>query len=335
LAEGELFAGNYPELIHGELEGCRLYLRDGARGQLPDAVIIEKHLAQRMWHVINEPSGHHPNHFTYGTHQPDAGLPFIMRLSLPLDGTVDEQQACQLAGEQVIDTFRLVPPPPPPIVATPPVICRPLEEEAYRCHDQFLDIEFTYPMNWGELRTSFSDDSVQGNVYSYHFANAIHTAGGRNIMFGDGKYSPVWTDFSGYPPGQLQATCEQYSAAFCEEVKPGVLLMLQRTDAATICQAGAWGVGFSAFIAINLPEHEQITGFIFPLPLFPERIMTELGWLLSRAEPSTDCQRPEQRATFDQRIDELFSEFTNRTTLEPDAWYAPVLQLAESIVIHL
>ncbi len=73
---------------------------------------------------------------------------------------------------------------------------------------------------------------------------------------------------------------------------------------------------------------------IFPLPLYPDAIITELGWILSRANVSTDCQDPERVAAFEQRIDELFSEFSNRTASTADAWYAPVLQFAESIVIN-
>ncbi len=242
--------------------------------------------------------------------------------------------------QRVITFVSLVPllapatPPSPAIVATPPVLCRPTESEAYRCHDQFLDIEFTYPLNWREISTQFYSSGLDGNYYNYRFSGTYRSAGGRGKIIEPVGRGRMPTDFSGYQSDQLQATCEQYGADFCEEIQPGVLLMLQRADAATICQTGAWGYGFSAFVAINLPEHEQITGFIFPLPLYPDEIITELGWLLSRANPSTDCQDSERLAAFDQRIDELFSEFTNRTDQPDAAWYAPLLQLAESIVFN-
>jgi hypothetical protein len=327
LEEVEQFEQIFPELIHLTIDGCRLHLRDGARGQSPDTPVIQKMLAGRTWGVADMGAN-----LVYTSAQLDKGIAFIIRAEVPSMLAGELQKPCQLAAEAVIDTFALVP--PPQKSATTPMICQPIGPEFYRCHDYFLNMQFTYPAQWGQIETQFYSAGLDGNYYNYRFSQSYLMAGGRGKIIEPAGRGRMWTDFAGYQPEQLKEICQQYSAAYCEELQPGVLVMLQRADSAAICQVGAWAGGFLAFVAVNLPDHKQITGFVFPLPLYPTEIETELGWILSRAEPSTDCQDPARRAAFDRRVDELFAEFTNRATTNPDAWYAPVLQLAESIVIH-
>lgn len=317
-----------PRLEHLAIEGCRMRLRDGAQGLSPDTIIVEKTLAGLTWGAYT--GGR--RYVFYILSQPDKGIAFILRLEMPEEAADEVRVACQAAAEAVIDTFTLVPP-PTPIHATAPVICVP-DESSYRCDDTFLGIHFEYPMAWGALSAQFYEAGLDGNYYNYDFSQSTLRAGGRGKIISPRGRGRMWTDFSGYQPEQLQATCQTHSAAYCKEIKPGVLIMLQKADSASICQESTMGVpGFLAFVAVNLPDHEQITGMIFPMMLYPSEIQTELDGLLSRANPSTDCQRATRRAMYDQRISELFEALEVRSTTATDAWYQPIFQFAEAIVI--
>jgi hypothetical protein len=318
-----------PELAHRAIDGCRMYLRDGPRGlQLFD----QKTLGGNIW-SLSVNGDRYPTQLTYSLPQEDAGISFIIRLEMPLEASDEVRQACQLAAEAVINTFQLIPPPLPPN-GTATVICRPDEAGCYHCHDHFLGIQFVYPMTWGTLATEFSRAGLDGNYYNYQFGQSKGRAGGRGKIISPRGRGRMWTDFSGYQPDRLFETCQTYSAAYCEEFKPGVLVMLQRPDSASICQPATMGApGFLAFVAVNLPDHDQITGLIFPMPLYPAEILAELDRLLSRANPSTDCQDPARRARYDERVAELFAELATPSTEATDAWYQPIFQWAEAVVI--
>ncbi len=96
-----------PQLVHIALEGCNMNLRDGARGQSPDAIVIKKLLAGLSWFVSSEPQ-FRPNASTYGLPQLDKGISFFITLVWPEEASEEFIAACQAAAEVVLNTFSLV-----------------------------------------------------------------------------------------------------------------------------------------------------------------------------------------------------------------------------------
>lgn len=96
-----------PELVHHAIDGCRIILRDLARGLAPGAIIVEKRLGGVTWSVANEPE-YTPNEFTYAFSPPELGIAYIIRLETPLEASDEVKAACQLAAEAVLDTFSRV-----------------------------------------------------------------------------------------------------------------------------------------------------------------------------------------------------------------------------------
>jgi hypothetical protein len=98
----------YPELVHLTIDGCRMGLREGARGLSPNAITVEKRLAGLTWSSSHEPLSNYPNYFIYTTHQPDKGISFLIRVETPMAATDEVKATCQAAAEAVLDTFTLV-----------------------------------------------------------------------------------------------------------------------------------------------------------------------------------------------------------------------------------
>lgn len=96
-----------PELLHLAMEGCRMILRDGARGQSTDVTVFEKILGGLSWFVSREPQ-FQPNVATYILPQPDKGIAFFVRLTWPEEASEEIIAACQAAAEEVITTFSQV-----------------------------------------------------------------------------------------------------------------------------------------------------------------------------------------------------------------------------------
>lgn len=108
LEQRDLYKQIYPELIHLTIDGCRMGLREGARGLSPSAITVKKTLAGLTWGRTQEPESKYPNYFIYTTHQPDKGISFLIRVETPVDGTDEVEAACQAAAEAVLDTFTLL-----------------------------------------------------------------------------------------------------------------------------------------------------------------------------------------------------------------------------------
>lgn len=95
---------NTPELAHLKIEGCRLYLREGARDSPAGVTVHEVSLGGYTWGVYNVGASY-PNHAVYILYQPDKGISFIIGLDWPRHASNDIQQTCRLAAETVLDTF--------------------------------------------------------------------------------------------------------------------------------------------------------------------------------------------------------------------------------------
>jgi hypothetical protein len=87
-----------PELLHRAMEGCRMILRDGARGQSTGVIMVEKTLAGLAWFVYSQPQ-FQPNVATYTLPQPDKGLSFFITLVWPEEASEEFIAACQAAAE--------------------------------------------------------------------------------------------------------------------------------------------------------------------------------------------------------------------------------------------
>ena len=96
-----------PELLYLAIEGCRMILRDGARGQTPDVTVFEKILAGLSWFVSREPQ-FQSNVATYTLPQPDKGISFFITLVWPEAASEEFIASCQAAAEEVITTFSQV-----------------------------------------------------------------------------------------------------------------------------------------------------------------------------------------------------------------------------------
>ncbi len=177
-------------------------------------------------------------------------------------------------------------------------------------------------------------------VYNYYFENFgqfYAQAGGRGRYISATGRGRMLTDFNGYGVNFANDTCLTYSAEVCKEIQPGVLYMEQRPNAATVCHwfenYAVTGVSTLAFVGVNLPEHEQITGFIFAAPILPEAVQSNLLSLLDSDGTMSGCQDPDKIARFDAEVEAFYTSLHNQTA-DPVLMtqYQQMLHLAHSIL---
>ena len=87
-----------------------------------------------------------------------------------------------------------------------------------------------------------------------------------------------------------------------------------------------------AFVAVNLTDHEQITGFIFSAVFLSQRFQIGLERILNLGEAIGGYQDPTKCAAFDQAVTELRDVLqTEIGDVEIIEKYREVFHLADSI----
>ena len=207
-----------------------------------------------------------------------------------------------------------------------------------------LGIYFEYPKVWGVPSVEFAESpGFYSYVYNYYFENFgqfYAQAGGRGRYISATGRGRMLTDFNGYGANFANDTCLTYSAVVCKEIQPGVLYMEQRPNAATVCQwfenYAVTGVSALAFVGVNLPDHEQITGFIFSASILPEIVQSNLLSLLDSDGAMSGCQDPDKIARFDAEVEAFYTSLHNQTA-DPILMtqYQQMLHLAHSILLDV
>jgi hypothetical protein len=130
------------------------------------------------------------------------------------------------------------------------------------CSDPFLGIDFTYPSIWGEI---LQGDLLPeaGALYTYEIQGSLR-AEGRSGAFIPPLGSAL-TAFPGFYSDLLAERCRQFSPAqVCEEVQPQVILVLVFPGAGEICDPAPGDLSSPlAILALGLPDHPSINGFVF------------------------------------------------------------------------
>jgi hypothetical protein len=126
-----------------------------------------------------------------------------------------------------------------------------------------LALDFVYPTIWGEILRGDLRPEGPGALYTYEVQGSLRGEGrsgdfipplGSGIMAFPGFFSDLHSE-----------RCRQFSPAqICEAVQPEVVLVLAFPTAREICDPDP-GDLFSplAILAVNLPEHPSINGFVF------------------------------------------------------------------------
>ncbi len=130
------------------------------------------------------------------------------------------------------------------------------------CRDPFLHIDFAYPSLWGEILQGDLRPEA-GAVYTYEILGSLG-AEGRSGAFVPPLGSGL-TAFPGFISDILPERCQQfYPAQICQEIQPQVVLVLVFPRARAICEPAPGDLSSPlAILALNLPEHPSINGFVF------------------------------------------------------------------------
>lgn len=161
-----------------------------------------------------------------------------------------------------------------------PLLCD-ITKEIAHCHDEYLDITFTHPANWGEAVGVLSQSRYVGYSYEYRFTrqfeSSISAAGGRSDQFMEPR-DGFFTDYSGSDGRVLEDRCATPDFMLCELVQPGVELMIRRASAEALCNPGP-GIIWrpTAFIAVDLPDHPTINGLLFVTNFLSTALSEELA----------------------------------------------------------
>ncbi len=137
------------------------------------------------------------------------------------------------------------------------------EEGQTRCSDPYLGIEFAFPSDWGEIVKGELRPEAAGAAYAYETRGSLRGLG-RSGDFIPPLGSGI-TAFPGFYSELLPERCRQFSPAqICQEIQPEVILVLVFPDARAICNPRPEDL-FSplAILAVNLPDHPDINGFVF------------------------------------------------------------------------
>lgn len=167
----------------------------------------------------------------------------------------------------------------------PDVKCSQLSSGFYECSDTLLQIEFEYPRSWGTIVPRLSRGET-GQAYEYDFGI---TAGGRSSDFSMGR-GGTRTDFKGFSKISYEDICRIHNAAFCQSVKPDVIVMVLLPTAEDIC-APAPGKTFRPefIIMVDLPTNNWINGFLFSSNFTSYQLQSTLNSILDLNDPIAKC----------------------------------------------
>lgn len=198
------------------------------------------------------------------------------------------------------------------------------------CVDNLLNIEFDYPINWGEVEAELRTGGYTGYAYDYYFGgktiaeNEPLVAGGRSIDFSEGR-GGMSTDFAGYGDKSLQfkgEVCDSnWNNVFpiCQDVNGNVAWMIRFPKASYICESPP---GFNTTpvfrIEVNLPTNSKINGFVFEAPFYSEQFLNQVKddlyplLVLGSDMLPTKCGELDQLA-FDNQLKSFLEKINTRT----------------------
>lgn len=213
------------------------------------------------------------------------------------------------------------------------------------CRDEITHMDFSYPVRWGEPEVVLRTGVNAGIRYSYIFdsATAIEIqAGGANENFSETKtVFTDYTDFKGYQANGVEGVCNSFfSATTCDEIQPGVVMMIIADPASIRCQV------FKSLlppprlepliaIAIDLPNEYPIHGFIFLSEFFSDDQVSRLHETIGIGYYSLHRCSAEEEAAHDSLQQEIIENIQNGSSDEASQQnYQAMLNLANSIVVR-
>ena len=221
-----------------------------------------------------------------------------------------------------------------------------------KCRDEILNIEFEYPIAWGEINAVLRTGGYSGYAYDYYFGGRTMAeseplmAGGRSIDFSEGR-GGMPTDFWGFGGIDSQDRCSQVRNFYpiCWEVDPGVYWMERFPGADYFCdQLPVDEIERFTFqpvvrIEIDLAQNVKVNGFVFEAPFLSNRLSQEidrdfftlLGITSDTAPPKCDSK---SRAAFDLAVkDFAYRVESNKLDDETLKNLSDLMRLAASITI--
>lgn len=195
--------------------------------------------------------------------------------------------------------------------------CKQLETFA-KCWDETLNIEFEYPISWGEIETWMLPGGYTGYRYDYFFGGRTIgeaeplLAGGRSKDFSEGR-GGMPTDFSGYTSSKDRCADVSDLYPICLAIKSDVVWMIRFPDSEDFCYFIAADVVSKTKwqpivrIEINLPINSTIQGFVFEAPFLSAQLLEQLNsdllpLLGLGSESSTRNCDPSNRQIFDSQV---------------------------------
>ena len=157
-----------------------------------------------------------------------------------------------------------------------------------QCVDDVLNIEFTYPANWGEIEGVLRTGGYSGYAYDYYFD-------GKSIsetepLVGRWKkqrfFQKVGVACPRILPGMEIKACNYKKSCdpilkdlfpYCQKVSSNVTWMIRIPNSQYICESAPGFYTTPVFrIEIDLPENRMINGFVFEAPFFSEKFSNEI-----------------------------------------------------------
>jgi len=227
--------------------------------------------------------------------------------------------------------------------------CIPLEHFA-KCADETLNMEFEYPIVWGEIEAVLRTGWDSGYAYNYSFsggtisARYLSEAAGLSIDFAEGReIYPL--DFAGFGNETLLRTnsCEERNLyPICEYINSDVRWMIRFPNAKYFCESSHRNTSPVFRIEVNLPENPRINGFVFEVPFLSDTIYQDLRERIyplllfePNLVPSVETCKIENREPFDKQVMKFIERLkTKSLDVETEKNLEDLMHLAESIVLR-
>jgi hypothetical protein len=214
-----------------------------------------------------------------------------------------------------------------PVPAAAQVACLP-QGEVVHCHDTLLEMSFRYPTFMGQLlMTQIKKGGYAGYAYTYLFDDQESVAGGRSKDYSEGR-GPRFDDTAGFTGRTDEEICAFFSAAICQKLSPGAVLLGILPQADGLCsdffQPFPRGI-----LVLDLPQHPLINGFSFSFP-----------FLSPEAEKAFQAQWYGEEKICDPAVKEQFGKemvqlkadlLAGRADAAIQQRYAAMIELAQSV----
>jgi hypothetical protein len=287
-----------PALQHRSLSGCRIgFRRAGWSGgtEIEDKVQTDVNLSGIGFHVMKLVA---PNAsilgLSYTAYDVDSGqlsLPSAMDFWL---GNENLSEECIQAVEQVLGTLQR----------------SGTSQTLIHYQDDFLGIAFDYPAAWGSLTSTLRACYNSGYAYNYAFKHGTVLAGGRSANCSEPR-ERMPTDFAGFNDWAIVSNYWWSVISVDEEPQPRVRSRLIFRQAESFCGADGPLTPAYGILAIDLPEHSVIKGFVFIAPALTGALEQELTSLIG-------CKADEKQR-YDARLAEVVGAVRSQTLAAPNA----------------